>query len=120
MSVSTFWSIDYRASGFLLKIIRIFWSNPCPRKAFGRSGREFSAILGQNSQIKKKRKNRTAFTTYQLNELEKRFNYQKYLTPSDRDLIAEQLGLTSTQVSWTQFFHNESATKKHLETLFRS
>ena len=74
--------------------------NPCSRKAFGRSGREFSAILGQNSQIKKKRKNRTAFTTYQLNELEKRFNYQKYLTPSDRDVIAEQLGLTSTQVNW--------------------
>merc|ERR1712227_1123986 len=53
--------------------------------------------------IKKKRKNRTAFTTYQLNELEKRFNYQKYLTPSDRDVIAEQLGLTSTQViTWFQ------------------
>ena len=68
------------------------------RKAFGRSGTEFSAILGQSSQIKKKRKNRTAFTTFQLNELEKRFNYQKYLTPSDRDVIAEQLGLTSTQV----------------------
>ena len=69
------------------------------RKAFHRSGTEFSTILGQNAQIKKKRKNRTAFTTYQLNELEKRFNFQKYLTPADRDVIAEQLGLTSTQVA---------------------
>ena len=82
------------SSGINLSVPNFYFS-----KAFGRSGREFSAILGQNSQIKKKRKNRTAFTTYQLNELEKRFNYQKYLTPSDRDVIAEQLGLTSTQVN---------------------
>ena len=31
-------------------------------------------------------------------ELENRFQRQRYLTPSDRDNVAENLGLTSTQV----------------------
>merc|ERR1712111_106817 len=34
---------------------------------------------------KKKRKSRTAFTNHQIFELEKRFLYQKYLSPADRD-----------------------------------
>lgn len=35
-------------------------------------------------------------------ELENRFQRQRYLTPSDRDNVAENLGLTSTQVrNWT-------------------
>jgi len=70
------------------------------REAFGKSGSEFSALLGQKVTTKKKRKSRTAFTAHQLNELEKRFSYQKYLTPSDRDVIADTLGLTSTQVKF--------------------
>ena len=84
--------------------LNLFVLTQLNRKAFHRSGTEFSTILGHNAQIKKKRKNRTAFTTFQLNELEKRFNFQKYLTPADRDVIAEQLGLTSTQVreDWTR------------------
>jgi homeobox protein LBX len=48
---------------------------------------------------KKKRKSRTAFTNHQIFELEKRFLYQKYLSPADRDDIAQQLGLTNAQVS---------------------
>ena len=48
---------------------------------------------------KKKRKSRTAFTNHQIFELEKRFLYQKYLSPADRDEIAAQLGLSNAQVS---------------------
>ena len=47
---------------------------------------------------KKKRKSRTAFTNHQIFELEKRFLYQKYLSPADRDEIAAQLGLSNAQV----------------------
>ena len=47
---------------------------------------------------KKKRKSRTAFTNHQIFELEKRFLYQKYLSPADRDEIASHLGLTNAQV----------------------
>ena len=49
---------------------------------------------------KKKRKSRTAFTNHQIFELEKRFLYQKYLSPADRDEIAAQLGLSNAQVSY--------------------
>ena len=48
---------------------------------------------------KKKRKSRTAFTNHQIFELEKRFLYQKYLSPADRDEIAATLGLSNAQVS---------------------
>ena len=48
---------------------------------------------------KKKRKSRTAFTNSQIFELEKRFLYQKYLSPADRDEIALGLGLSNGQVS---------------------
>ena len=51
---------------------------------------------------KKKRKSRTAFTNHQIFELEKRFLYQKYLSPADRDEIAAALGLTNAQVSGKQ------------------
>jgi hypothetical protein len=34
----------------------------------------------------------------QIFELEKRFLYQKYLSPADRDEIAAQLGLSNAQV----------------------
>jgi hypothetical protein len=38
------------------------------------------------------------FTLWQIFELEKRFLYQKYLSPADRDEIAAQLGLSNAQV----------------------
>jgi len=47
---------------------------------------------------KKRRKSRTAFTNKQIYELEKRFLYQKYLTPADRDEIAHSLSLSNAQV----------------------
>ena len=53
---------------------------------------------------KKKRKSRTAFTNHQIFELEKRFLYQKYLSPADRDEIAAQLGLSNAQVPRNAFF----------------
>ena len=53
---------------------------------------------------KKKRKSRTAFTNHQIFELEKRFLYQKYLSPADRDEIAATLGLSNAQVSKHQSF----------------
>ncbi|KAK3851666.1 hypothetical protein Pcinc_041705 [Petrolisthes cinctipes] len=49
---------------------------------------------------KKKRKSRTAFTNHQIFELEKRFLYQKYLSPADRDELAQNLGLSNAQVRW--------------------
>jgi homeobox protein LBX len=51
---------------------------------------------------KKKRKSRTAFTNHQIFELEKRFLYQKYLSPADRDEIAAQLGLSNAQVRFSK------------------
>ena len=54
--------------------------------------------FSSKSTSKKKRKSRTAFTNHQIFELEKRFLYQKYLSPADRDEIAAHLGLTNAQV----------------------
>ncbi|VDP16812.1 unnamed protein product, partial [Schistosoma margrebowiei] len=52
---------------------------------------------------KKPRKSRTAFTDLQLNELEKMFDHQKYLSVQDRIELAERLHLTDTQVkTWYQ------------------
>jgi len=56
-------------------------------------------IFATRSNPKKKRKSRTAFTNQQIFELEKRFLYQKYLSPADRDEIAGGLGLSNAQVS---------------------
>ena len=55
---------------------------------------------------KKKRKSRTAFTNHQIFELEKRFLYQKYLSPADRDEIAASLGLSNAQVTEKCDFHS--------------
>lgn len=60
---------------------------------------------------KKKRKSRTAFTNHQIFELEKRFLYQKYLSPADRDEIAATLGLSNAQVNILSIhLHNLSVT----------
>lgn len=55
-------------------------------------------LFATRPQPKKKRKSRTAFTNNQIFELEKRFIYQKYLSPADRDEIAASLGLSNAQV----------------------
>ena len=61
--------------------------------------RDQAALFGKHAPPKKRRKSRTAFTNQQIYELEKRFLYQKYLTPADRDEIAHTLGLSNAQVS---------------------
>uniref|UniRef100_A0A1A9ZT72 Homeobox domain-containing protein n=1 Tax=Glossina pallidipes TaxID=7398 RepID=A0A1A9ZT72_GLOPL len=55
------------------------------------------SIFAARPNPKKKRKSRTAFTNHQIFELEKRFLYQKYLSPADRDEIAAGLGLSNAQ-----------------------
>ncbi|VDD81377.1 unnamed protein product [Mesocestoides corti] len=59
-----------------------------------------SDVLGKN---KKTRKARTAFSDHQLNELERTFERQKYLSVQDRMQLAEKLHLSDMQVkTWYQ------------------
>ncbi|XP_068213773.1 barH-like 2 homeobox protein [Palaemon carinicauda] len=67
---------------------------------------------------KKKRKSRTAFTNHQIFELEKRFLYQKYLSPADRDELAQNLGLSNAQVI-TWFQNRRAKLKRDMEELKR-
>ncbi|GFO36911.1 transcription factor lbx1 [Plakobranchus ocellatus] len=78
--------------------------------------RDQAAIFGKHQPPKKRRKSRTAFTNQQIYELEKRFLYQKYLTPADRDEIAASLGLTNAQVI-TWFQNRRAKLKRDLEEL---
>lgn len=78
--------------------------------------REQAALFGKTQPPKKRRKSRTAFTNQQIYELEKRFLYQKYLTPADRDEIAQNLGLTNAQVI-TWFQNRRAKLKRDLEEL---
>lgn len=73
-------------------------------------------VFGQRNNPKKRRKSRTAFTNHQIYELEKRFLYQKYLSPADRDQIAQQLGLTNAQVI-TWFQNRRAKLKRDLEEM---
>ncbi|XDV50367.1 hypothetical protein PO909_019437 [Leuciscus waleckii] len=83
----------------------------------GRSlGRDGMTLFGQRNTPKKRRKSRTAFTNHQIYELEKRFLYQKYLSPADRDQIAQQLGLTNAQVI-TWFQNRRAKLKRDLEEM---
>ncbi|KFO30172.1 transcription factor LBX2 [Fukomys damarensis] len=62
-----------------------------------------SPVLGPGSAGRKRRKARTAFTAQQVLELERRFVFQKYLAPSERDGLAARLGLANAQVvTWFQ------------------
>lgn len=73
-------------------------------------------FTSRSQAIKKKRKSRTAFTNHQIFELEKRFLYQKYLSPADRDEIALSLGLTNAQVI-TWFQNRRAKLKRDVEEL---
>ncbi|KAK5853487.1 hypothetical protein PBY51_014634 [Eleginops maclovinus] len=79
-------------------------------------GRDGLTLFGQRNAPKKRRKSRTAFTNHQIYELEKRFLYQKYLSPTDRDQIAQQLGLTNAQVI-TWFQNRRAKLKRDLEEM---
>ncbi|KAK7591256.1 hypothetical protein V9T40_002869 [Parthenolecanium corni] len=73
-------------------------------------------LFNNRQQPKKKRKSRTAFTNNQIFELERRFIYQKYLSPADRDEIAAQLGLSNAQVI-TWFQNRRAKLKRDMEEL---
>ncbi|XP_076368924.1 transcription factor LBX2-like [Tachypleus tridentatus] len=73
-------------------------------------------LFSNRQQPKKKRKSRTAFTNQQIFELEKRFLYQKYLSPADRDEIAQSLRLTNAQVI-TWFQNRRAKLKRDIEEL---
>jgi hypothetical protein len=62
-----------------------------------------AATLRSKNRKNFKKKSRTAFTSSQLSELERRFNDQKYLTKVDRCLLAQTLGLTEKHIkTWYQ------------------
>ena len=75
-----------------------------------------NGLFSKSQSAKKRRKSRTAFSNQQIYELEKRFLYQKYLTPADRDEIAQQLNLTNAQVI-TWFQNRRAKLKRDLEEL---
>lgn len=83
---------------------------------FTDSSRDHLSMFNNRTQPKKKRKSRTAFTNHQIFELEKRFLYQKYLSPADRDEIAQSLGLTNAQVI-TWFQNRRAKLKRDMEEL---
>ncbi|KAG8184466.1 hypothetical protein JTE90_002313 [Oedothorax gibbosus] len=78
--------------------------------------RDHLCLFSNRAQPKKKRKSRTAFTNHQIFELERRFLHQKYLSPADRDEIAQSLGLTNAQVI-TWFQNRRAKLKRDMEEL---
>ncbi|XP_031549599.1 transcription factor LBX1-like [Actinia tenebrosa] len=61
------------------------------------------AALQARLNQRKRRKPRTCFTNQQISELERRFMFQKYLSPSDRDELSIMLGLSGAQIiTWFQ------------------
>jgi hypothetical protein len=57
----------------------------------------------QESDSGREKKKRTAFSSLQVMELERRFQYQRYLPKTDRRLLAVTLRLTDTQIkTWFQ------------------
>ncbi|KAK5604421.1 hypothetical protein CRENBAI_017718 [Crenichthys baileyi] len=91
-------------------------NKPSVKRSYAICGRDGMTLFGQRSTPKKRRKSRTAFTNHQIYELEKRFLYQKYLSPADRDQIAQQLGLTNAQVI-TWFQNRRAKLKRDLEEM---
>ncbi|KAM5227932.1 transcription factor LBX2 [Ctenodactylus gundi] len=76
------------------------WDGRAPHLPEGEAVQE---ALGSGPAVPKRRKSRTAFTAQQVLELERRFVFQKYLAPSEREGLAARLGLASAQVvTWFQ------------------
>ena len=91
-------------------------SCPCSLCVTDASKKEQLSLFSKSQPPKKRRKSRTAFTNQQIYELEKRFLYQKYLTPADRDEIAQTLGLSNAQVI-TWFQNRRAKLKRDLEEI---
>jgi len=66
---------------------------------------DISLKLTHELHKRKRRKNRTAFSAQQIYALEKRFAHQRYLTPNDRDQIANELQLSPAQVITVSLFY---------------
>ncbi|ELK18406.1 transcription factor LBX2 [Pteropus alecto] len=72
--------------------------------------------LGPGPAGRRRRKSRTAFTAQQVLELERRFVFQKYLAPSERDGLAARLGLANAQVV-TWFQNRRAKLKRDVEEM---
>lgn len=59
--------------------------------------------LRKNGKLRSKRKPRVLFSQSQVLELERRFKQQRYVSSQDREILAQALNLTATQVKiWFQ------------------
>ncbi|XP_064614615.1 homeobox protein Nkx-2.6-like [Liolophura sinensis] len=64
--------------------------------------------------LQRKKKARTAFTQKQIDDLEKRYETQRYLTATERGDLAEDLGLTDQQVkTWFQNRRMKEKRQRH-------
>ncbi|XP_054449480.1 transcription factor LBX2 [Pteronotus mesoamericanus] len=79
-------------------------------------GRAAPGALGPGPASRRRRKSRTAFTAQQVLELERRFVFQKYLAPSERDGLAARLGLANAQVV-TWFQNRRAKLKRDVEEM---
>ncbi|XP_007950839.1 transcription factor LBX2 [Orycteropus afer afer] len=79
-------------------------------------GRPAPGALGPGTVGRRRRKSRTAFTAQQVLELERRFVFQKYLAPSERDRLAARLGLANAQVV-TWFQNRRAKLKRDVEEM---
>lgn len=80
------------------------------------TGRAAPGALGPGLAGRRRRKSRTAFTAQQVLELERRFVFQKYLAPSERDGLAAKLGLANAQVI-TWFQNRRAKLKRDVEEM---
>lgn len=88
-------------------------STPSQTTAYSTHHHQFSANYSNCSSIIK-RKRRILFSQQQVNELEKRFNKSRYLSAPERELLANELNLSPTQVKiWFQ--NHRYKTKKALK-----
>jgi hypothetical protein len=87
----------------LLSSFVIFYSIYCINTCLDSLDSDISLKLTHELHKRKRRKNRTAFSAQQIYALEKRFTHQRYLTPNDRDQIANELQLSPGQVITVSF-----------------
>ena len=98
----------------LVKCIHLFFSSACVEPVIVR---ERLKLLPNKPVTKKaRRKARTCFTNQQIYELERRFLYQKYLSPQDRDELSEMLSLSNAQVI-TWFQNRRAKLKRDIEEM---
>ncbi|CAF4233218.1 unnamed protein product, partial [Rotaria magnacalcarata] len=99
----------------LFQSINQFTSNKVELNPFIFPGINLHTYLNNEQLLKhcRRRKARTVFTDQQLNELEKRFENQKYLSTPERYDLANSLNLSETQVK-TWFQNRRMKNKKNV------